>query len=321
MRQYVACLVVCAALCVVCTRFVFPEPALMHPTGPPAHSPVVDRAYVIALPGSPVEDLTREIREHLGLAVEVTTAVNASEALRYASAHPEDVPVYVQHTMRFGRHHHMQIGNPEMLGCLLSHVAVWERFLGSGDALVAVFEEDASLSERSREVLWELYEDLSGPNLARHNLTRWSILMLDQGHANSGYGSEVLGRQLRRCEGGDCEWYGTRGYLLTRGGAEALLRKARPATVQVDSLIYLLDRWDGDFTMLWTGTSVAQQRSMLRVSAVFDGCVKCYMPLSAWVYVLSLAVVVILSGGLAVGAWEAVRAARRAEKGAGRLCI
>lgn len=257
----------------------------------------IDCAYVIALNASSVRDLQAQVREHLGVTAQVALAVNASGARQYAEDHPEDVPLYVRHTMRSGRHDHMQIGNAEMLGCLLSHMAVWARFLASPHSTVAVFEEDARLDAHSGEVLRELEQDLT-----RARLPSWSILMLESGQINSGHPYEPLGRQLRRCAGDDCSWYGTRGYVLTRGGAEALLRHAHPVTVQVDSLVFLAGRLEPGFVMLWTGTSVAKSRTIVHlvISTVFDGCIKCFMPVSLLPYVVAVA--------LLVGAWEGGRA-------------
>lgn len=281
-----------------------PEPG---PLPVPHLSPsVIDMAYVVSLKEDSVSELKREITGHLRVGVEVVTAVNGTGALRYAREHPDEVPLYILHTMRFGRHHHMQIGNPEMLGCLLSHITVWRRFLASGHETVAVFEEDAQVDEHSLEVLRQLYGDL-----ATSNVSGWSILMLEAGHINSAYEGKPLGKYLRTCGGGDCEWYGTRGYILTRSGARALLSQALPATVQVDSLIYLMDRWETNFTMLWTATNVAKPRSFVRLSRVFDGCVKCFMPVSPWPYALSLVALVALSGAAAVAAWEAAAGTRK----------
>jgi hypothetical protein len=179
-------------------------------------------------------------------------------------------------------------------------VAVWRRFLASPYSTVAVFEEDARLDAHSAEVLWELDQDLT-----RARLPSWSILMLESGHTYSGHPYEPLGRQLRRCAGGDCSWYGTRGYVLTRGGAETLLRHAHPVTVQVDSLICLAARLEPGFVMLWTGTNVAG--SSMAPSTLFDGCVKCYMPIARWTYVMYIGLIVCVAGAASVAAWEGAR--------------
>ena len=276
-----------------------PRPPLTART-PSKGALTIDCAYVIALNESSVRGLQAQVLEHLGVPAQVVLAVNASGALQYAEDHPEDVPLYVRHTMRSGRHDHMQIGNAEMLGCLLSHMAVWTRFLASPHGTVAVFEEDARLDAHSAEVLWELEQDLT-----HVNLPSWSILMLESGQINSGHPYEPLGKQLRRCAGDDCSWYGTRGYVLTRGGAETLLRHAHPVTVQVDSLIYLTGRLEPGFVMLWTGTNVAG--SSMAPSTLFDGCVKCYMPLARLTYVMFIGLIVCVSGAALVAAWEGAR--------------
>ena len=95
----------------------------------------VSHALVLALRPPDAAQLTHALLSH-GLASRVTVlqAINGSEALLRA----ETLPLYTRHLLRHGRRDHMQIGNPEMLGCLLSHMKAW-RLVRPGE-VVAVFE-------------------------------------------------------------------------------------------------------------------------------------------------------------------------------------
>ena len=100
----------------------------------------MSHALVLALRPPDAAPLTHALLSH-GLASRVTVlqAINGSEALLRAEA----LPLYTRHLLRHGRRDHMQIGNPEMLGCLLSHMKAW-RLVRPGE-VVAVFEVSLQL--------------------------------------------------------------------------------------------------------------------------------------------------------------------------------
>ena len=225
--------------------------------------PEKNSAYVISL--TPPARLLGEIKTHLKTDAKHVQAVNKSDTFQYK------VPLYTLHTMEYGRHDHMQIGNREMLGCLLSHVSVWKQFLNSTDETVLVFEEDAIIDKNSAGVLGSIWEDLRGR-------PGWSVVMLERGHTTSGMGwaAQNNSKFLLGCSG-SCHWFGTRGYLLSREGATILLQHADPYVVQVDALISLVASWDSQFTMLATKTDVASP-SFWKRSTVYDGCLKCWVP-------------------------------------------
>ena len=225
----------------------------------------IDHGYVISL--NPRLDLHTPL--YLGFESTLVPAINSSVAVQ------QGVPLYVRHTMAHGRHDHLQISNGAMLGCYLSHVRVWEMFLNTSQEVVAVFEEDAALDESSSLVLSELWHDMRAHN--------WSIVMLEKGHFNVQGAWTHLGTHLATCAD-VCTWFGTKAYVINRQGAQHLLRYSRPVLVQVDALISLVAEWDPDFHMYWTRTNVVGQR--LVPSTVWDGCLKCYMPVAIWPYVV-----------------------------------
>lgn len=270
MWRHVVCHLALATLvCLLWLRATLPTPYV------PVHYKIAN-AFVISLDPR----LDTSITRYLGIPTTLVRAVNSSVAVQ------ETVPLYVKHTMALGRHDHMQISNAAMLGCYLSHMRVWETFLNSTDDVVAVFEEDAMVDWSSRVVLNELWQDMHGLN--------WSIVMLESGHLNTEGEWLHLGQHLTTCAGrGTCMWFGTRGYILSRPGASALLRHSRPILVQVDALVSLVAAWEGDFNMYWTRTDVAKQRLLSR-STVWDGCIKCYMPVAGWPYAAFFLILVFI---------------------------
>lgn len=256
--------------------------------------PERNSAYVISL--TPPARLLGEIKTHLKTDAKHVQAVNKSDTFQYK------VPLYTLHTMEYGRHDHMQIGNREMLGCLLSHVSVWKQFLNSTDETVLVFEEDAIIDKNSAGVLGSIWEDLRGR-------PGWSVVMLERGHTTSGAGwrAQNTSKLLMSCSTGLCQWFGTRGYLLSRGGASLLLKHVEPYVVQVDALILLVSTWEPLFVMLATNTNVAHASAtgFLRTT-LWDGCLKCFVPIVGLWNVMYVIVAVILIGFVFVSGFHCI---------------
>ena len=250
----------------------------------------ISRGVVIALDRDAGERVAHEARRFLGVGeMGVMAAVNGSVAAQDPEA--AGLPLYTRHVLATGRHDHMQIGNAAMLGCLLSHIRVWEQHIGADaadDEIVAVFEEDARLDITSAERMRDLGLDMAG--------VEWDLLMLESGHLSTTGAWAPVGRLAAHCEldaqnknsgfrngsgveaGEGCTWQGTRGYLVKGRGARALAENARPIIVQVDALIGLVaGAPETRFNLYWTRENVAHP-SMLRPSVIWDGCLKCMLP-------------------------------------------
>ena len=168
---------------------------------------------------------------------------------------------------------------------------VWRDFLRHApDSVraVAVFEEDIRVDAYSLEKMNRVWAD------AEALAPRWSVLKLtaDWGHSvvQTGgwqYHSDSLASCATKA---GCTTFGTRGYLVTRQGAERLLAHADPITVQVDALISLAASYDPDFALYWALRSIAAPdgglASSVPSSTVWDGCLKCYLPTGATPYIL-----------------------------------
>lgn len=82
-----------------------------------------------------VLDLERSCTRWLGIHAKGWRAVNGTEAMK-----PDNVarlPLYTRMTLATGRHDHMQLGAPAMLGCLMGHIRIWSSFLDTVAAAAA----------------------------------------------------------------------------------------------------------------------------------------------------------------------------------------
>ena len=102
------------------------------------------QGYIIAL--GDASGLQKRAQMYLDIEkVHIFEAVNGTEAVRRAF---DGLPLYTKLLLEQGsRHDHMQLASGAMLGCLLSHMAIWEKV--TPGAIVAVLEEDAVLDETS----------------------------------------------------------------------------------------------------------------------------------------------------------------------------
>ena len=283
------------------------------------HSFNISEAHIIALDPSLKQGLQASARRYLHVeAVHIFRAINATEALRLAF---DRLPLYTKLLFQHkARHDHMQLSSAPMLGCLLSHMAVW-RLVQPG-AVVAVLEEDAVLDQASADRLRALSVDLEG--------VAWDLLMLESGQLTTTGEWRHVGQVAATCahearsrlveaqssllfyssyldhnsnttttsaaaDGkAGCTWQGSRGYLVGYEGAQLLLRHAEPAMVQVDGLMALVAMFEPRFHMYWPRVDIVHHDYM-RMSTIWDGCIKCYLPTSPLLYLLGgLAIVALL---------------------------
>ena len=261
-----------------------------RPPGPPSHSFNISRAYVISLYTDTLapHELAASIRHYLHIQdTRVFPAINGTSAIE--SGGLDQLTLYTRYLMLAGRHDHMQLSNPSMLGCLLSHVSLWKSI--RPNETIAVFEEDAYLDMASAERMHTLSQDMRA-------VPAWDVLLLESGHSLIASGQwENVGTLAATCSQNQslhqppCTWFGTRGYLMTHSGAQQLLEHVLPISVQVDALIGLVAAFSPGFTMYWTRQNIAHLK-LLHVTGVWDACFKCYLPTSPYLYVLLILAVV-----------------------------
>lgn len=173
----------------------------------------------------------------------------------------------------------MQLSTPSMLGCLLSHIRIWESVMPN--ETIAVFEEDAYLDHVSAERMHYLSKDM-------HGIGHWDVLMLESGQGLISTGEwQYIGDFAATCSSNSsiCTWFGTRGYLITYAGAQHLLQHVYPISVQVDAFLGLVAAFSPGFRMYWTRKNIAHLK-LFRISTVWDACIKCYLPTSPYLYII-----------------------------------
>ena len=215
-------------------------------------TPPLQRAYLIALGNATL--LQRSLEHNLRLprdSIHVWTAVNATRAT------PDSVTLYAQHTIAHGRHDHMQLGSLPALGCLLSHMQVWQHMLTQPEDEVAIFEEDAWPREDAHMLVQGVRAD------AWRWASNWTLLKLttEAGHrvVESGRWQYHTPRLASCATKGGCVTFGTRGYLLRRRGAQVLLRQ-----VEKDKLAMALKGASPAILDLFTANMSARAAKMLK---------------------------------------------------------
>ena len=243
----------------------------------PVHHFNITKSFVIALDPLLGSKVAHAAALYFGLThMVVFKAINATEAMAAA-----ELPLYTQRLIQLGRNEHMQLGNGAMLGCLMSHLAVWEQ-MHEGD-IFAVFEEDAQFDETSAVRLRTLANDMHSQE--------WHMVVLEAGQSLISTGTHnKVGAIAETCapkSNAPCTWYGTRGYILKHTGAKILKKHAKPFIVQVDALIGLVAAtFPADFRLFWTRADIAYPSNWRR-SAVFDWCISCIFPtVELYVYIL-----------------------------------
>lgn len=229
----------------------------------------ISDAYIIALDTS-ANELQTQVKCHLHIPhVHLFAAINGTRALLQLPT----LPLYTRFLFAIkARHDHMQLSSDAMLGCLLSHMAIWRLVLPG--AIVAVFEEDGVVDAVSAQRLAILERDLAD--------SRWDLLMLESGQFTATGKWRAVGQIAATCAT-LCTWQGSRGYLVSYRGAQALLRFAEPIMVQVDALMGLVAAFEPGFRMYWTLSDVVHP-SRMRMSTIWDACIKCYLPPGAHLF-------------------------------------
>ena len=246
----------------------------------------ISAGFIIALDPPTVGALRDHVQTVLGVGdTRILHAINDTQALNAVGS---DLPLYVQNLVRWGRHDHMQLYSGGSIGCLLSHMQVWRQVAG----VTLVLEEDAILDAISLKRLDQLLIDMK-------NIT-WDLLMLEGGHVGLTGVWKYVGQNAATCANWStinrdeaCNWMGSRGYLITKRGAEVLLKNAVPFMVQTDALMGLTATFDPSFSMYWSVMDITHP-TYLRSSRLWDGCIKCYAPLRwGWYVVLALTLVLL----------------------------
>lgn len=264
----------------------------------PRHIFNISRGFIITLDPKTSMDIVQQANLYMHLPnITVFEGINGTHALKTTDFNSM-VSLYTRYVMVVGRRDHMQLSNPSMLGCLLSHIHIW-KMVNPGE-IIAIFEEDAYFDKVSSERIKGLSLDMQD--------IPWDILMLESGHIIASGAWDYIGDYAATCASNFsrksntfilqqqnlCTWFGTRGYLINYEGAQKLLKHAFPVNVQIDAFMGLLAAFNPDFHMYWTRENVVHQR-LLYMTQVWDACMICYMPRSTLFYLFALGFVVCAS--------------------------
>ena len=259
--------------------------------------PLHDMAgYILTLDAQASRPLADAVVRHLTSAEpRLWGALNGTGALLQVEA---KLPLYTRLALAAGRHDHMQIGTPEMLACLLGHMAIWHDIRARGLAQALVLEEDAFIDETSAARMVQFLGDTA------HEPSSYDVLMLEHGHITVSGATRAIGVLARTwmnpSDALHNRWMGTRGYIVRASAVPRLLKHAETMDVQVDAVLNLAVVFDG-LRMLWPALEIAQP-SLLRLSMVRgrDPCIKCFVPADSGQVVLLLALFMALIGALAL---------------------
>jgi GR25 family glycosyltransferase involved in LPS biosynthesis len=254
---------------------------LLHLKAKAAYHINITSAHIISM-SPPAARLGSETRAWLDAIGSNRSRVIVHKAQTGAAATTK-VPIGTRIAILQGRHSHAAIGSEAALGCLLSHTAVW-RSMREGDTVV-VFEEDARLDELSAARMLAAEQDLALD-------ADWDLIILETGHLTTAGKWRNIGKGNVATCAGNCDWQGSRGYILRYRGAKELLLEDSPH-VQVDALFWMLAA-TGRLRMFWVTSNVAHPTHSAS-STVWDGCLKCYIPQSHTALLLFMAFIGLIA--------------------------
>lgn len=175
-----------------------------------------------------------------------------------------EVPVTLQAyvDLNEGRTLHRSLSSKGALGCYMSHVNIWKWLLNQPNIdKVVVFEDDAIIV--SKDNIEKLNKSLNSI-VQPFDFFSFGYLNADRGETYS------INEYINLYKG---EFWGLQAYIITKSGAEKLLRYIFPIDVQIDSYIGLIGIYDPSFKLYVTSKSFVEQRT--HISTIQDICIKC----------------------------------------------
>jgi glycosyl transferase family 25 len=119
---------------------------------------------------------------------------------------------------------------PGMIGCLLSHVAVWELIRDGDDSVAAVFEDDVHLADDIRTLLADDTWIPSDADLVR---------LEGMGNMRLRHGRRIRACPQRRVQRALSDTWGTAGYIIRKATAAKLLELPAELHRSVDNLLFM----------------------------------------------------------------------------------
>jgi glycosyl transferase family 25 len=172
----------------------------------------------------------------------VTQRVSAVDALSFVAHEHPSVSLGTAHNLYYGvRRSHYEIDKPGAVGCSLSHFRVWEDCVASNKPAVVVFEDDVILP---RDLTHRLDTVLAAAP------AEWDVIQLQLTAYNDGITGCAADASLTQPWQKCMSLMGTYAYIVSRRGAERLLKRAYPIELHVDAYMAYMARL-GHIRMIW----------------------------------------------------------------------
>ncbi len=164
----------------------------------------------------------------------------AVDARTFDAVHHPAVSVGTAHNIQEGlRRSHYEIDAPGAIGCSLSHFKAWQKLVDSGEPAMIIFEDDVEIPSDFKERLAHVMTTLPpGWDMVTFYMTRFSTGI-------TGCKPIDDGTELWSCR----SLMGAHAYMLSKQGAEKLLRRAYPIELHVDAYMAYMARL-GEITIL-----------------------------------------------------------------------
>ena len=199
---------------------------------------------------------------------------------------PRNVPISMEAyiNMSEGRQLHRQIVGKGTIGCALSHYSLWKYLIDHPELdRLLIFEDDARPDDDySIELLEKTINSVS------------QFDMISFGYSNIRGDVEDYNEYLNKFLGG--EFFGLQGYLISRSGAQKLMKNMFPIEFQVDSYIGYIAKFDPEFKLYFTKDTFINQSK--HVSSIQTLCIKCHVndldKLDEWIFLLKRMIPIII---------------------------
>lgn len=135
----------------------------------------------------------------------------------------------VQHTIKYGRNSHNNIGSAGAIGCYLSHILLWKKLIKSEDEMYMIFEDDVNIN-KIKNIDKKLNDYLI--NVYTQD---WDFIYLNYSSIpNNIKNNQNINKYYNEVNG---IIYGTHAYIINKKGANKLLKQSLPIVDQIDSYI------------------------------------------------------------------------------------
>ena len=174
------------------------------------------------------------------------------------------VTINVLNDLNNGRYEHSGIPGKGALGCYMSHVYIWNWLINQSDHdYIFIFEDDMKI--KNENVFNDLYDilnteikDVFDIILVGYSMLRYSVNKLK------------INEYITKYQG---LFFGTQGYLISKKGANFLLKYMFPISMQIDSMIGNLSINFENFNLFYLNKNYIDQ--YLHKSSIQDICIKC----------------------------------------------